>query len=449
MPNLMTPGSALLSLIDKTKKDISHISMLKKEILNSLESETISITRFNTILNKLSSKFEHLKRLYLTGGNNPLNSVAICDILLSEPLFKDTDFQIDDHSISNDKNRRYFESALAYWTVKENINKINIDDLKQFIEASFSLLKKSKPEQYYKTIAEVLDGECTIPSFHPLHSLEFSNYIADIKNGSIFRSSDFTEEERVKIIWLIRAVYCCMLNGWARTDMPLDGIYYSHKNYTDRGRLKYDKSQSSTRSSNYGILKSYMPVLGPDDLAYSEKPSFYRRSPEYCKPDPKSESVMDCFVQLVHPYVTGISGVMLVQLCVLAKLHDSDNETAYTKSFETFSQYIQIMSCALLFCSGGHSLYEYSTVLSLDETKDTFKYLHGFADLDIESLFYTNNERAVEKAFAATIKYKNFFEKRELLHQELRTHHHRFFSLSSNTQTPSPATTTESLNCDI
>src|ERR1700722_12441520 len=75
------------------------------------------------------------------------------------------------------------------------------------------------------------------------------------------------------------------------------------------------------------------------------------------------------------------------------------------KSKEDLEHHIRSMVSLMTYVSGGHSLYEFTAPLKLKEVIDELKFIPGFSDISLESLFYKNNDRALNKALEKTQVY--------------------------------------------
>lgn len=200
----------------------------------------------------------------------------------------------------------------------------------------------------------------------------------------------------------------------------------------DRGRVFRVNEQRTTRNQSFGLLKGYMP-LSTDDIAFSDTPFSHIKSADYSTFNPDSAVVQACFQQLVHPFSNSISGCFLMQLRVLAQLHN-DESSIFTENIEAFAQLLRLTISSSLYYSGGHSLYEYAAVLALPEVYEFFKYMPKFSELDLERIFYQDNEAAFDEALQATLQYNARLIKKSVLHRDLCASRSVFFkNLESRT----------------
>lgn len=387
-----------------------------------------------------TAKLSELKRYYLSGAKleDSKQYMAFCDILLNEPLLDSYELVFDEHSINNDPTRRYFETHLAYETIKNQITRVKLDDVIHLGHLIKDLIDLDISEHKYITIMQVLAGQCYKPNFKTGLSREVGTLIQRIKEGSIFEK--MSSEHREKIKYLVRVVYLSVLNTWQDTDLPLD-IYFTHLSYTNRGKISPRKEQATTRTQHFGLLKGHMP-LSLEDEARSSKVFSHWKSSEYSTFDIDSSVVQACFQHFVHPFSNSISGVFLAQLRVLARLKNDEQSSIFMQTSE-FVKFVQLTLSIFLYYSGGHSLYEYFSVLALEEVQAEFKWMPEFSALDLESVFYTHNIEAFDAALEATLAYHAMLLSKQHLHQELRFRHvtQTFFRPSKpTTQLGSPST---------
>lgn len=362
-----------------------------------------------------ADKLRQLKILFLCGASNSQRCIELCDFLLSEPLLRDYDLVIDEESIHADPVRRYFETDLAYKTLKHQLPKLDYWRLRDYYKRSARLVNPKISAGKKKTINEVFKGECSEPVFKCKENLEISAYIKRLKEKTIFQ--DLTEEDREKIKWLIRIKYISMVNGWRQTQMPID-IYFTHSWYVDKGKRSHTTEQLSTGNQHFGLMKSYMP-LARNDHALAPTPLTHVKATEYNRFNPDSEVIQACFRQLVHPFSNSISGLFLVQLRVLAKLSSEDPSFWLTCSPVNFIHFIRTSLSASLYYSGGHSLYEYASVLRLPEVQEAFPFLPELKHIDLAELFYYGNEAAFDAAIEATLTYDTLRRMKAAVHREL------------------------------
>jgi hypothetical protein len=364
-----------------------------------------------------SIKLKALKTLYINGANTTERSIAICDALLEEPLMQDLDILIDEASIDADPSRRYFETHLAYQSLKYQLPLITHAELQSLCASSYALVDDKISTTKRPTISQVIDGELVRPTFNKRENYQFHYYIKRIIEGSIF--SRFEEIERQKLLILVRVVYLSLVNGWCSTEMPLD-IYHSEQfSSSSRGRMMRDmEGLRKMRNQHFGLLKGYMP-LAADDIAMSTSVFEHMKSGDYSSFDADSPVIQACFQQLVHPFSNSISGSFLVFLRVLARLHNEHQALDFTTALDKMVSLLRLSMSTTLFYSGGHSFYEYMAVLNAPEVQSFFAYLPGFEGLDLGQIFLDSNEAAFDEALQATLVYNERLMHKKRLHAEL------------------------------
>ncbi|MDF1828220.1 MAG: hypothetical protein P1U39_08085 [Legionellaceae bacterium] len=130
------------------------------------------------------------------------------------------------------------------------------------------------------------------------------------------------------------------------------------------------------------------------------------------------------FQNQVTPFVGSISGVMLMQLKVMAILlrrrelpFRAQSESSRNVQLEL---YIKSFVSYMIYNAGGHSLHEYLDVLNLPIVQDEFQSLSGFSKIELRYLFQKTNVAAFEKSMEQTITYNNNMIQKKSLHQELK-----------------------------
>jgi hypothetical protein len=362
-------------------------------------------------------KCRALKNLYLIGANNGERCIAICEALLDEPLMQNYEIAIDEASINADPTRRYFETHLAFETLKQQLKLVRSRELISLYLASIKLFYAEISPERLETVIEVVNGKLIRPIFKKNENYQYYFYIKRIFEGSIF--AEFTISERNKILYLERVLYLALVNGWCKVEMPIDIYRGECFSPTYRGRVKREMSDLRLmRNQHFGLMKGYMP-LAANDVARSDIPFEHIKSGDYSTFDVDSPSVQACFQQLVHPYSNSISGSFLVLLRVLGRLHAEQQALDFMTSLDKFLLLLRLCMSSALFYTGGHSLYEYMAILNLPEVQEFFQFLPGFAALDLATLFYDNNEAAFDEALDATLAYQAHLMNKKTLHDEL------------------------------
>lgn len=109
---------------------------------------------------------------------------------------------------------------------------------------------------------------------------------------------------------------------------------------------------------------------------------------------------------------------MLCQLRVLAKIRN-DGTPGFTASAEKMARLTKLIISAMLFYSGGHSLLEFCSPLSLPEVREEFSSTPGIEDISLVSMYLAGNEENFDAALNAAIEYNRQLLLRRALHSEL------------------------------
>ncbi len=356
---------------------------------------------------------EQLKKLYLSGAEDALQQQTIKS-LLEAKILEGYQISYDSSVINDDPTRRYFETHLSYETLRKNLDHIEMATLTSHVDA---LIKMLLPEEVL-TIAYILNGEARCEDTNQIK--EYADYIAKIKFGKIFE--EFTVEDRAKIELIVKSSFLGAKNaGCNRPTMPLKNVY--GRGFFWQGKVLIE-GQETTRNQNMGLMKGHMPLalddvargdqaiplLKPSDQATFEKDTLCSKMTKWSKMS---------FDKMVHPFSNSISGTMLGQLRSIAELRNNGT-TALTESAEQMARYTQLLTSAMLFGSGGHTLNEFTAPLFLPETRDEFKTTPEFEKISLESMFLTGNEAAFDSALAHTIAYNAMVLKRQQLHAQIK-----------------------------
>lgn len=368
-------------------------------------------------------KLQTYKSLYLNGANTTDNLLEMCNALLDNPVMTNVELIIDESSINGDPTRRYFETHLAYQSLKHQLHAITIAELASLYETILTILAPHIPSNKLITIHQVLNGMLIRPTFQKRENYEFNFYIKKIIHGSIF--SEFSKIDREKILYLVKIIYLSLAHGWCDTKLPMD-IYHSGRfSPSARGRVMRDMEDlRSMRNQHFGLLKGHMP-LAMNDIARADTPFEHVKPGDYSTFNVDSPTIQECFNQLVHPFSNSISGSFLLLLRVLGYVYTQKSGTDFTPSLDKFILLIRLCISSSLYYSGGHSLYEYIAIIKTPEVQHFFEFIPEFSQLDLAKLFYDKNENAFDEALKDTLEYYEHLTARQSTHLEL-------FSLFNN-----------------
>ena len=161
--------------------------------------------------------------------------------------------------------------------------------------------------------------------------------------------------------------------------------------------------------------------MGRDDIALSEKKISYLKPSDKSIFKENAAWVKYNFNRLVHPFSNSISGTMLVQLRVLAGIKQHHMFDPLFLRIDSLSSYFKLMTSAMILHSGGHSYFEFLTPITLDAVREEFEDVPGFELLNMQSMLYTGNELAVEKAIVESRAYNRITLRRGELMPTIKT----------------------------
>lgn len=360
-----------------------------------------------------------LKKLYLEGANTPQNKQAI-DNWLKDIALRDYEVSKSYKVTDADPTRRYFETHLAYETLKNGLDEINLNDLQNYYKTMYGLtldvLDKFDKNSDFTTqeVNKALNGEVIEST---LFQKEFSDAVNNIRTGDTYK--DFSDENKQKMELLVKCAYLGVMNAkYDYLPIPIYGKgIYAEKN---KGRMRYPSDQESVTSHGLGVMKSHMP-LPAEDIARSEKPSeLLRPADQFYLKDPDSVWAKDNFARLVHPFSGAISGTMLSQLRTFKYLNDAGYFSSFSEK-DKFMSFVKSFASIMLYNSGGHTFHEFLSPLQVKPVQEGFNFIDGFNDINANNLLQEGNEVSFDKALEDTLEYNENIINRMRLQEELRT----------------------------
>ena len=255
---------------------------------------------------KDSKKYNSLKKKYLSGAETSQAAQEI-QALMQNELSDAYDISYQPQTINKDASRRYFETHLAYETLKKGLSKISIGDLK---EHYFNMLDLFDTQEKQMILAQ-LEGKMVNQDV-----IEYSTLITSIEEKKIFQEYGFNSDSRQKIILLAACSYLGLLICNYIKEIPYNEIYHTGFYLPEQRGRKQKINQEKFWHHHRGVMQPMMP-LSVSDIAWSKD-----KIP-FLKPSDKStytEStwVRANFKKMVHPFSNSISGTMLAQLRVCA-----------------------------------------------------------------------------------------------------------------------------------
>lgn len=410
--------------------------------------------------------FEQIKRLFLMGVENDIDfqilknllkdkalkgyEVALVEpsefILLRKKTSELTPNEMTLHNaakaklelMNNDPIRRYFESILCHNSLRDNLDTLDSTVLTQHFNNVFAQMprvmqflvpkviyhgninsttaRKVDVAPEYITAIQKLSNQDNFPSLKPQKPI-----------GQ--KSPDTVLKERLdKMLLLVKTSHAAMtaVSSHKATHFPLNiygekGSVYSAPRRGRINRVGDDGSKQEVKSNNLGIMRSFMPM--PRDNALFEETSIntanqYRRPPDASTYAEGAEMPEKFFSSQVSPFVNSISGTMLCQLRVMAKLLN-EQQLEYKNNPEQLKIFFKSFVSYMIYNSGGHSLQEFMSVFQLPQVQELFKDIPGFADLNLRQLFQTENDASFMESMDEAIIYCDKLSSRNLVHTEL------------------------------
>lgn len=404
----------------------------------------------NTIIDGHDSNVNILIEIYMNGVKSPLDKQKLTSYLdkHQSDLFAGDSALLSDNEelINNDPTKRYFETQLAYETLKQKSANLSVDRLRYFRNELLRLLEERDVEAHQQ-ILSVISRHRVLKGTHSIYS-EYLNYLKRIHDESLFSTGEgFSTDARTKIRLLITCSMLsmrCAQSGRVNALLPIQ--IYGSGLFADkqRGRvLKQDpdldqfkaKKRSGKITKNYdikrlgtqhyGLMKAHMPVP-KNDIAMSETVFDFYKSSETANFDKNAEWPRLNFYRLVHPFSNSISGTVLCQLKLLAFLQ-SYKVYPLTESKQMFDDYFKVLASSITFFSGGHSLFELVYPAQLPEVITKFRdSAKSGINLELEKmtisrLFLDANEQSpFQMALKKTIAYDKQLKIKQQMHQMIR-----------------------------
>jgi len=393
-----------------------------------------------------------IKHIYLTGARNSTARKNV-QILLRDPLLKNFTISAKKQDINEDPVRRYFESHLSHNTLATSLDELDMLLLHENFHLIFALIHEDNRDEFEHLVEEkalrphVFFDEYLDALFQLNNPNSYQSLSPKTTSGRLTPEEveDKLEARKQKLIMIIKCMYA---SGWVNTqsphrDLPLN-IYNSRSDspYSrdNRGRklrlnladpLKYPKQ--NVRPYTRGIMRSYMPLPQGDALLAEEPSNYSRPADQYTYQenrhlsDSPNSVPKRMFDNLVTPFVGSISGVMLMQLKVMALLFRNDSlpfcADAESPINTQLELYMKSFISYMLYNAGGHSLNEFLDVLDIMIVKHEFSSLVGFSCITLKQLFQDKNTAAFDKTMEQTIIYNNHIIQKKKLHAELKEKH--------------------------
>lgn len=365
---------------------------------------------------------ESLKRLYLAGIDED-GSQQLFDRVKKDERLSAYHISEDSTVINNDPTRRYFETLLAYHTVIHGIPSIELSTLR---EVNNRLLKKlvttehPTPEAFRAHYLEQQESEnCSSePSF-----------LLNPMRDKLFLALSPEDQDKYREIALIILLTVRLAK---RQDFPFDSVYKRglYFNKRERGRVNREDN-GDLGSTRKGILRSGMPtpqdessddhLMEEDDRKGVPTQHMFRcvvspfvRGPELHKPILSHAWPQKVFAALCHPFVSSISGIMLLQLGRL--LNERENPLFINNPF-LLNGFLRVFISLHLYSAGGHSIYEFSEVLRIPEVRKKLPPALNYTS--IITLFLTGNKEVFDIALKKTIQYTETLLRNKQIFNEL------------------------------
>lgn len=369
-----------------------------------------------------------LETLYLIGAATPARQQRI-KYYFSQPILRGYVLDSSPSAIQKDPTRRYFETQLAYHTLKNWLAELSINKLQTLQGLLIDKLSTGGLIMLETTLNQSLSPHA------PLIMHEFAELFSELMHPAA--NFPFNIEETAVIHLLMCNAYLCVILACTMA-LPLDiynkGIFHpsvrgvilrmsiaslqeTPQLFSTQAESFATADQRSTRSQARGIFTSLMP-LPREEVLWRESPSTLTRAPDRSHYDRDSCFVQAFFNQQVHPFVNSLSGTVLSHLRAVLLLLESQQLTIEDQ--DNMRNYFRCLIAGLLYLLGGHSLAEFCMVLNLRDVIQAFETTLNFGECPLQRLFQADNQPALTPALAATQQFqRQWLQQRQVL-TELR-----------------------------
>ncbi len=353
---------------------------------------------------------QELETLYLVGADTPARQQRI-KYYFSQPILRGTVVDSSPSAIQQDPTRRYFETQLAYCTLKSWLARLSLDKLRTLQGLLIDKLSTGGLIMLESTLNQSLSPQA------PLIMQEFAELFSELMHPAA--NFPFNVEETAALHLLMCNAYLCVILA-CTTALPLDiynkGIFHpsvrgvilrmsiaslqkTPQLFSNQAESLATSDQRSTRSQARGIFTSLMP-LPREDVLWRQSSSTLTRAPDRSHYDRDSCFVQVFFNQQVHPFVNSLSGTVLSHLRAVLLLLESQQLAIDDQ--DNMRNYFRCLIAGLLYLLGGHSLAEFCMVLNLRDVTQAFDTTLNFCENPLQRLFQTDNQPALTQALAAT-----------------------------------------------
>lgn len=393
----ISPGQGLLFLIERYRDEVQE-----------LDASSVRDASYHEKLKKLKDKLEKLYFLYLSGAKN-VESREEIEKFLENKALSGYGISYDYETIDEDRSRRYFETYLAFETLKHTLPRLNKQNLESYCNILYDLIPASPKEELSKVFMGRPVSNKEIFNSEGIKVLsEYGNVFRRLRSTPLYLALSALDREKIELL-----IKCSLLSimSMGIYKFPID--IYGKGIFSEKNRGKRLKNEQETVSSyNLGIMKSYMPVP-QDNIAYAATEASYLRAADQATFNKNSKWARSNFNALVHPFSNSISGTVLCQMRIIK--HFLKSPQFKFNHLEDFTNFMKCFISTMLYYTGGHSIHEYTAVLTLPEVQKAFSSIKGFENISEEMLFLRDNGEAFNAALDSTLSYNNSLLKRERL----------------------------------
>jgi hypothetical protein len=405
MLKILTPFQGLLMLIDNNKLSNNKTEVYKKYSMLGFEQDLLVRKNIETILQE---KFE-------------------CSLT--------SEFKI----ILNDPIRNYFETHLAYFISKKILNDQSFRKKIKLFLTVFENQKNKMLSEYPDIISKKILKALNDKKEAKTKSIKFAleNFKDDDEKTLILNLLDF--------VWF-SIHYEATLDFQSRKILNIYGKDDFHESYKAKEAKLY-----RSHSNKAGIMRANDASPYYDEIAtgYFDNPcnTFALRCPDMNFPLQEKNKFPDrIYKSDVNVFVNSLSGTTLAilrlyiaifsksdKILTIMGLIFSSNSSKriemkeeFTPEFKNqlfFSQFFKVITSLLLYLEGGHSMFEFSSVLSIPKIKELLSnFVPNIEEMNIEYLYHQSSKQEYEKAISMTISHFKIWQARKSMLTQIKTY---------------------------
>jgi hypothetical protein len=413
---------------DALRKHIRPNTSGGQVILSISESILLAIDAYKKAKVGTSSLLK-LYMLYIEGVKTVVDQTLISQInkVLTA---KNYTVSADPRTINEDPTKRFFETYLAYYLLKNNAAELDHQELEQFttnIKNRLLALPEKEDSHTKLKVENILEGNVKEKKLTK-YEKEYAELIAQLTKNKFYK---LPAKACKNLLQIAAGVSFSTLNTQVDSSMPVD--IYADSVFTmgmdGRGRIN-KKGNDNVKTTAKGLMKSTTPLYRYGNLVnrvhkkYGDKKQYspFQRSVDQSGYRIENYWVHRLFSLQTQVYSNGVSSTTLAQIrnMILEKRLGH----SYCKGF--FQKHMTVFASLMVYNSGGHSFYEVFEVLKMRLCRELIgddpTILEAIEhDILMYTWLYVDQPEAFEKAMGSTLKYMDAILSQKILNAQFKT----------------------------